>query len=393
MQADHFAHTERCPVCGGGAAPMLSLLNQAIYQHPVPTDADVRGPFTVDLSWVQCARCTHAWQATFDARLLKDIYRSHYYTPAPAGMGMQFRDVFLRTLDECGLLRAGASLLEIGASDGNVLHEMMLQTGSTTAYAFEPNRENADIARKRGLTVYEAFFGASAIQRVGATVDFVFARHVIEHAFDFEDFFAGVNGVASGQADLVLETPSLDHHARLGSLAPFHIEHLHVFSQRSLTTLAQRFGWHRTHGVVTADGNLIAAFGRDGTKESNDTVPSTELSGLQAAADSVRARLCRATEGRQLIFWGAGSAAVSLVRMLGREPDMWTDGNPNKYGRKFPGLKSEIVSPERALAMVESSPRAKPLLVITSSFVREILPRVRARGWTGEIMDLDGNFL
>ncbi len=100
------------------------------------------------------------------------------------------------------------------------------------------------LGKARGLDVREEFFTREAAAAADIEpVDLIYARHVIEHIFDFEDFFVGVNAVTRPGADLVLETPSLDFHAAEGSLAPFHVEHIHVFALRSLARLAARHGW------------------------------------------------------------------------------------------------------------------------------------------------------
>jgi len=360
--------------------------DQAIYQHPVPADALVAPPYTVDLSWVSCTDCAHGWQPDYDEKVLENIYRSHYYTPAPGGIALQFRNDFLAAIERFGIITDRRALLEIGASDGDVLCELRTRTGSAHAYAFEPNQENAAVARQRGLEVYERFFGADVARDGLEAAGLVYARHVIEHIFDFDDFFAGLNAVATADADLVLETPSLDFHARESSLAPFHIEHVHVFGLRSLARLASRYGWGLMRNEVTADGNLIAWF-RQGVQRPEP--PPPVLDGLQRSISERQRQWRQITAGRRLVFWGAGSTGVALVQMLGREPDFWTDGNPNKVGKKFLGLTSRIVTPAEALAAAAQDRTGRPLLVIASSFAREILPRVRELGWTGEIRDMN----
>lgn len=383
-----------CPVCGAAPRPLLSLQAQPIYQHPVPAEAEVDPPHTVDLCWTACTDCAHAWQPRYDRELLERIYRSHYYTPAPDGIAVQFRDDFLRVLEEFGLLDARRALLEIGASSGDTLAQVKHRTGAAHAYAYEPNRENAAVARQRGLQVRERFFGQDAASDRLQPVDLVYARHVIEHIFRFDDFFGGLNAVTTAGADLVLETPSLDHHVALGTFDPFHVEHVHVFSLRSLARLASVHGWHLQRSQVTQDGNLIAAFVRqpaDGARQTELPVPA--LDSLQAAADRYVARMRAVLADRQLIFWGAGSAGMGLATMIGRAPDYWTDGNPGKVGKKFVGFPCCIVSPEEALRNVDPRGDARPVLVIASSFVKEILPRVRQLGWTGAVLDLAGKKL
>lgn len=388
--------TAICPVCGcDRSSALLSLPGQPIYQHPVPANVEVAEPHTVDLSWVACNDCAHAWQPAFDPGLLERIYRSHYYTPTPDGIAVQFRNDFLAILEKFEMLGPKRVLLEIGASNGDVLQELRLRTGASCAYAFEPNRENAAVARQRGLDVREQFFGAAVARERVEPVELIYARHVIEHVFQFDDFFAGLDTIAAPRADLIFETPSLDHHAGQNSTTPFHIEHVHVFSLRSLTRLSLLHGWALIQSEVTADGNLIAAF-RPAELTADRTAsetPAPDLAGLQMAVATRRSRLRDLVAGRPLIFWGAGSAAVGLVGTIGREPELWTDGNPNKIGKKFVGLKRQIASPEHALTQGRRLAKDGPLLVIASSFAREILPRVRALGWDGEVLDLAGNRL
>jgi len=381
------AHSRGCPVCGGEGAHLLELPRQPVYQHPVPAGARVPEPHLVDLSWDACKVCAHAWQPNFNAEQLRNIYRSHYYTPAPSGIGAQFRNDFLQVLHEQQLISTARVLLEVGAADGDVLAELKRRAGALHAYAFEPNHENAAVARSRGLEVRESFFGADAANAGLEPTDLIYARHVIEHVFDFASFFAGVAVVAAPGARLVLETPSLDFHASRGSIEPFHIEHVHVFALRSLAWLSSLHGWGVHCHAVTPSGNLIAAFSR--TAAALEPA-APELDGLAARLERTRAHLRELLSGRPLIFWGAGSAGIVLASMLGREPDVWTDGNPNKIGKRYVGSERPIVAPEAALGSADPGVAA---LVVTSSFVNEILPRVRELGWRGDVYGPAGEVL
>jgi hypothetical protein len=353
-------------------------------------------PHAVDLAWVACTDCGHGWQPHFDAGLLERIYREHYYTPAPDGIAVQFRDDFLAVVRDFGLMGERQSVVEIGASAGDALATIRDRTHATHALAFEPDSANAVRARQRGLEVTEQFFGLATAQRPGPRADLVYARHVIEHVFDFTDFLAGVDAIAAPKADLVLETPALDHHVATAALNPFHIEHVHVFSSSSLARLGLAHGWRLRHSRITVDGNLIASFGRRDEFSEGDAPPVPKpplLAGLQERFAIHRSQMRRRLDTRCLVFWGAGSASVRLASLIGRAPDIWTDGNPSKVGKKFVGHEVPIVAPERALAEAASRHNENPVVVIASSFVREILPRVRALGWDGDVLDLEGSRL
>jgi hypothetical protein len=104
-------------------------------------------------------------------------------------------------------------------------------------------------------------------------------------------------------------------------------------------------------------------------------------------------RLSDSFRDRTLVFWGAGSSGIGLATTLGREPDFWTDGNPAKEGKHFVGLRGVVLSPATAFERVQQGNCVAPALVITSTFTREILPRVRELGWRGDVFDCDGNRL
>jgi Methyltransferase domain len=387
VSGEHTAGEPRCPVCGQGGGPLLDLPGQSIYQHPVAADAVVPQPHKVDLSWAACSTCAHGWQPRFDPALLEAVYRNFYYTPAPDGIAATFREEFLAALEEFGIAGRRRVLVEIGASSGDLLAEVRERTHALGAYAFEPNKENAEVARARGLEVREEFFSPRAALHDIGDADLVYARHVIEHVFDFRDFFAALQAISTVSTDLVLETPSLDFHASHGSLDPFHVEHVHVFSQRSLARLASLHGWGLRRAKVTSHGNLIAWFKRGPSQSYN---PNPPLGGLQRKITYRRAELSGLFFPRWLVFWGSGSSGISLVNAIGREPELWTDGNPNKIGRRFVGLRGEIVAPRVALAIAKL-PREKPsAVVITSTFVEEILPVMRGLGWDGEVFNSMG---
>jgi hypothetical protein len=243
------------------------------------------------------------------------------------------------------------------------------------------------VARGRGLEVHEEFFGGALAGRGFAPADLIYARHVIEHIFDFKDFFAGMAAVSAPEADLVLETPSLDHSAS-GAIDPFHVEHIHVFALRSLARLAAMHGWGLRDSSVSSSGNLIAWFRRGSPPRE---VPRPDLAGLQQSVDARFARLRARLAHRALVFWGSGSMGLYLATILGREPDIWTDGNPAKEGKHFVGLQGVVMSPAAAFERALGGSLDNPALVIASAFVAEILPRVRELGWRGEVYDMDGN--
>lgn len=379
-----------CPICGHTESePLLTLLRYPIYQHPVPPEASITQPWFIDLHYRQCLACQHAWQPDFDADVLSRIYENHYYTPSPDGVGAQFRDDFMAVMERFGLaVRSGRSLLEIGASSGDALSRLRDAVGSREVLAYEPNHENAARARERGLPVREEFFCAEGVAGL-PSFDLIFARHVIEHIFDFDDVLSALRQTSREGSDLVLETPCLDWHVQQESTAPFHVEHNHVFSIRSLAKLGERGGWGCEQYAVSEDGNLIMWFRRQ--------LPSCDMptrmagANLQSAMERRVRRLSELLDRRKLLFWGAGSASCKLISLLGRDPEYLVDGNPGKAGKVFVGSARHIAPAEETLRQIVALPSEEwPVVVIASSFDREIRARLGELGWKGEVLSLYG---
>lgn len=379
-----------CPICGhADSTALLTLPRYPIYQHPVPADVEIPPPWYVDLHYRQCSSCQHAWQPDYDAELLARIYENHYYTPSPDGLGGQFRDDFIRVMEQFGLAAGtGRSILEIGASSGDALSLLRERLASREVLAFEPNHENALRARGRGLPVKEEFFSRRSVAGLPG-FGLIFARHVIEHIFDFDDVLAALGQVSHEDSDLVLETPCLDWHVRHESTAPFHVEHNHVFSINSLAKLGERGGWGCRQYVVSEDGNLVMWFRHHA--RSCDQPPRMAGAALQATMELRARRLRELLDQRSILFWGAGVASCKLISLLGRDPDYLVDGNPGKAGKVFVGSARCIAPAEATLRQIMTMPRQEwPIVVIASSFDREIRAHLAELGWQGEILSLFG---
>ncbi len=379
---------DACPACGGKGAfrELLRLTQEPIYLHPVAADAAVPQPHYLDLDYRQCLRCGHAFQTAYDLQLLANIYRSHYYTPAVVDVGAGFRQDFIDFLSSRLIPRGlkPRSMLEVGCSSGEMLAMTrdLLGLGYEGVLGIEPNHDTAEAARQRGLMIREEFFDARLAEELGG-FDFVFSRHVIEHVEALPDFLRALRKAMNTDGWLVIETPSLDWALAQGNCSAFHIEHLHVFSLHSLAIAAQAAGLTLVDHRQTGFGNLIAMFRAAGPAKA---VCATDTrTDLQAINDSQRRRAAQRLHGRPLLFWGAGSAARTLMQRAGRVPEVICDKNPGKIGKRFVGIDREIVyAPETVAAMIRRGEDRGFLLVAASAFETEILNEARQLGWRGE---------
>lgn len=376
----------QCPVCNGQKLEeMLSLAHQPIYQHPVSRAKDIEKPYFKDLHYFFCRNCEHSFQKTWDISVLEKLYKEYYYTPRPPDIGVQFQNHFMQALiEQFKVLDSVDSILEVGCSAGEILTKIDKISPDKILAGFEPNSETAAKASKSGFLVHGEFFTAIASQKINKTFDLIFHRHVIEHVFDFKEFFRAHRNVSHGNTMLIIETPCLNWSTQNLSMAPFHIEHVHVFSIRSLKILLEKYNWYLKDYLVISNGHLIGLFTR---KECNLSIPEVANPlGLPAWIEKNKTILENALKGKKMALWGAGSGGIKVINYFNLCPDAIVDSNPGKAGKKFVGYENLEVIEANAWIEQEYQNSQSWLIIVTSTYFEEITSRLKQAGWKGEIV-------
>ena len=378
-----------CPICHHEQNDTLLKLNDfPIYQHPMADISNIPLPHAINLEYLICAQCAHAFQQNYDRDILENIYAHHYYTPSPENIGDTFRNEFIHFIQQNDILKkVTSSIFEIGCSSGEVLFTLKsLNADSNCDYlAIEPNEETVITAKNKGLIVKKAFFTEKTAHELNFQADIIYSRHVIEHIFDFEDFFKAIAKVSHNTTQLILETPSLDWSIAHASIMPFHVEHVHVFSQRSLVSLANKLGWFEEQSNITVSGNLIISFTQTDKNKALPLAPKNKKT-LQKQNNQNIKTLQNICKDKQFIFWGAGSGAVTLLALTKLQPLCIVDGNSNKVGKYFCGLNFTIgYAPEVIKELITNNKDINLVMIISSSFYQEIRSALVTLGWRGDI--------
>lgn len=376
-----------CPICAHKKnKTLLTLYNFPIYQHPMTDVSNIPLPHAVNLKYLLCTQCAHAFQESYDRNILEKIYAHHYYTPSPENIGATFRHEFINFIQQNKIIEnKTANIFEIGCSSGEVLFTLKSFNALCDYLAIEPNEETAIAAEKKGFTVKQHFFTEEIAHDLNFQADIIYSRHVIEHIFDFNDFFNAIAKISLDRTQLILETPSLDWSIAQASTMPFHVEHVHVFSQRSLVSLANKFGWFKDKMDVTASGNLIISFIKKDKKQALPLAPENEEI-LQEKSNRAIQELQKFCKDKQYLFWGAGSGAVTLLALAKLNPLYIIDGNPNKAGKFFCGFDRSICyAPEKITELINKNLDINLTMIISSSFHCEIRIELKKLGWRGDI--------
>ncbi len=133
------------------------------------------------------------------------------------------------------------NVLDIGCGGGVLLHSFAQRFPQVTMAGVEPTPVFAALAARRlNAKIIEGMFQRGTFDE---HFDAIFAIQVLEHVADPIDFLRAVRGNLSPDGLVYLEVPDV---ADLGHLAPDHdrfmAQHLHIFSQASLTEVCRRAG-------------------------------------------------------------------------------------------------------------------------------------------------------
>lgn len=232
-----FPGSARCPCCGG--EDFRSLL--ALPGTPVSgilRRSPEELPAMADLSFEYCGGC--------------GLLRSGHhlsppdYSEKPRATTRQMPTYLPRLLSSIREAAGPSDLVaEIGANDGNFL-DLLRKEGYARSYGIEPSAELARLARARGLTISEGYFGPDAVEpllRQYGPPRLVLCRHTLEHVPDPRGFVQAIADLirpAGGVA--LIEVPDSTVICDRLNFVELWDEHLYYFTPATLRWLLESAG-------------------------------------------------------------------------------------------------------------------------------------------------------
>lgn len=234
-----------------------------------------------------------------------------------------------------GGYKPGGNVLEIGCNDGAFMRKLAL-------------------AGYRALGVDPVGGAAKIVQPFTAALahdleqyDIIFARHVVEHIDDLDDFFQGIDLCLKPDGFVVIELPEV---RTLADLWPG--EHLSCFGEDHLRFLLTK------HGLTIRDSRTVP----------HSTVYLCERrdwkhSAFIRSCDKLKARLIEATSGKTVILHGAGHRAQAVLEYTGINPDRVMDDRPVTFmGRQAEPY--EYVPDALYLIGFDKTPRENEIVIV-----------------------------
>jgi SAM-dependent methyltransferase len=297
--------------------------------------------------------------------------------------------------------------VDIGSNDGTLLKAY--RPFGVKFLGVDPSGDPVRIALEQGIPTMHAFFDETTVGQIleeHGNADAITACGVFGHIADLDGLMKAVkkllapNGVFATDNQYWLDTMQRRHYDNM-----FH-QHLRYYSMKPMIHL------HAKYDMDVFDVERSEVYGgsfrvfachkgdRPISKRVTDLVSVEEKAGLYEAATNAKfeediarrrrdlfdAVYSRVRAGKKVIGIGAPAKASTVANFcrLGPESiDYITEVNPLRMGKYLPGVRIPIVDEERMF----DDPRAADAAVLFAwNYHDEIVPRLRDRGFAGEII-------
>jgi SAM-dependent methyltransferase len=298
-------------------------------------------------------------------------------------------------------------VVDVGSNDGTLLRGY-LPFGVKTL-GVDPAAFPVEIANREGIPTLHMFFNEETSERIleeHGKADAITAAGCFAHIADLPGLMRGVKMLLKPRGMFVTDNQYwLDMVRHLHYDNVFH-EHLRNYSMKPLIRLLGQynmevfdversevyggsirvFSCHRgAHPVSQRLRDLIALEKSEGLYD-----PSTFEQFAVGVAERKRklfeAVYSRASSGQKVIGIGAPAKASTVCNYCRLGPELveyLTEVNPLRIGKFLPGVHIPIV--EEELMFADPRP-ASAVILFAWNYYDEIVPKLRARGFTGEVL-------
>lgn len=304
-------------------------------------------------------------------------------------------------------LTSDSFAVDIGSNDGTLL--MAYAPFGVKHLGVDPSGDPVRIARAAGIPTMHAFFDEDTVTEIIAEhgqADALTACGVFGHIADLSGLMRAVKkllapgGVFATDSQYWLDTMTRRHYDNM-----FH-QHLRYYSLRPLSRLFADYGMEifDVERSEVYGGSIRVFAGHAGDHSISERVG--ELNSEEAAVElyepATRERFERETTeqrvklvdtvhshvraGRKVIGIGAPAKAATVCNYCRLGPeliDYITEVNPLRMGKYLPGVHIPIVDEEH---MFDDPRPADAAVLFAWNYQDEIVPRLRQRGFTGEII-------
>ena len=395
----------KCQICGTPATPGLDLGHQPVSDLILSRSQLNRPETFYPLQLYHCQKCGLT-QLSYIVNP-RVVFKAFPFLSGTTHTATAHLQSLPRRLVEMGVVTRGSFAVDIGSNDGTLLKGYV--PFGVRFLGVDPAGDPVRIANAQGLETLHAFFNeetAEDILRTRGPTDAITACGVFAHIADLTGVMRGVKkllasrGVFATDSQYWLDMEQRGHYDNI-----FH-QHLRYYSMKPLTWLFAQYEME-IFDVERSDvygGSIRVYSGHKGEFPVSPRV--AELVALEEGAalyddvthrrfaEEVAERRRRLSEGvfqlksrgKKVIGLGAPAKATVVCNYCRLGPDLvgyLTEVNPLRIGAYLPGVHIPIVDEKW---MFEDPSPADAGILFAWNYHDEIVPKLRGRGWNGEIL-------
>jgi len=398
----------KCRYCGNELTYIFVDLGSSPPSNAYLTEENLKASEKwYPLKVMVCDRC---WLVqTEDFVGAGEMFSENYaYFSSYSSTWLEHANKYVETMSSRFSLGEGSTVVEVAANDGYLLQ--YVRKKGINCYGIEPTASTAQAARKKGIEIFEEFFGegiARELVQEGRQADLMAANNVLAHVPDINDFVKGFTTLLKPGGVATFEFPHLlnlvqqsqfdtiyhEHYSYLSLIAirtifasngltvfdvdelPTHGGSLRVFAQRSDT------GQHLVSAAIT---DLLAkeeSAGMNGIEYYQELQKKSE----RIKMDFLSFLLTAKQQGKTVAAYGAAAKGNTMLNFVGVRPDLLSfvvDQNPAKQGKYMPGSRIPITREDQ---LKQSKPDY--VVILPWNLKEEIFDQLRyIRDWRGQFV-------
>ncbi len=258
-----------CPICERAMERVIDMPRYPLTELYEPwSESFTEGRAVADQAFLFCSGCNHGkLEAVIPP---EDLYGAGYRTKSAASIGSRTAiKNFSAFIYEHLSPDRRDTIIDIGGNDASLVNN------------FELERVIVDPNAQGEATLLRQFIEAADLEPWRSKAKLIVSSHTLEHIEDPHAFMRKVAGIMSVDDVLALQFPSLELLVSDARMEQIHHQHIHYYSERSISALLQQYGLEMVANEFDSDhyGALmvIAQKGKgeiDGARVSSQAIRS-----------------------------------------------------------------------------------------------------------------------
>ena len=395
----------RCQICAGECVPGLDLGHQPV-SDLILSEAELAEPevyYPMQLHHCYACGLTQLGYVV-DPEV---VYRRFPFVSGTTRTATEHLQGIAERLVALGPLGESSFAFDIGSNDGTLLKGYVAH--GVRFLGVDPAGDPVRIANEQGIPTLHAFFDAMTAEHVLAEhgpANAISAAGVFGHIADLAGVMQGVKLLLAPGGVFATDSQYwLDMVERLHYDNVFH-QHLRYYALRPLSALFDQYdmevfdversevygGSILVHACHRGDRQVSPRVGELRQLEESKRLYEPETNaefarGVEGKRDQLRDDVyTRVRAAQKVVGLGAPAKAATVCNYCRLGPELLeyvTEVNPLRIGKYLPGVHVPIVDEERLFS--DERP-ADAGILFAWNYYDEIVPKLRARGFEGEIL-------